>query len=396
MINKLTTQRILSIDVFRGITILVMIFVNEVSGVSGIPSWMKHVKANEDAMTFVDVVFPAFLFIVGMSIPFAVSNRLAKGDSMLKLIGHILWRSLGLIVLGLFMMNSEDDYHNTVMGISMPAWALLFYICAILVWNVYTFKQKHLHLLFKGIGVAGLIILAIIYRGRKDGMHHMEIGWWGILGLIGWAYLLASMIYLLLKGNMTGLLVAIGICLIYYIASQTPALHTAALHPFFSQAKHTEHASIVLCGIVLSLIFFNQLKDTSISQRFVYAGIFTITLFLLAFMLRPLFKISKIYATPSWCFYSAGICCIIFSGLYWLVDLKHHSNWTTFLRPAAANSLLVYLLPPIIYALMGLFNINLPDVLGSGLPGVIWCAFYAVALVYVVKGLNKLKIKLQL
>ncbi len=70
--NTLTTQRILSIDVFRGITILVMIFVNDVAGVSGIPGWMKHVSADADAMTFVDVVFPAFLFIVGMSLPFCI------------------------------------------------------------------------------------------------------------------------------------------------------------------------------------------------------------------------------------------------------------------------------------------------------------------------------------
>ena len=80
MHNSLTTQRIRSIDVFRGITILVMIFVNDVAGVSGIPGWMKHKPADADAMTFVDVVFPAFLFIVGMSLPFAINSRLAKGD----------------------------------------------------------------------------------------------------------------------------------------------------------------------------------------------------------------------------------------------------------------------------------------------------------------------------
>jgi heparan-alpha-glucosaminide N-acetyltransferase len=42
MYNSLTTQRVLSIDAFRGIPILVMIFVNELAGVQGIPAWMKH------------------------------------------------------------------------------------------------------------------------------------------------------------------------------------------------------------------------------------------------------------------------------------------------------------------------------------------------------------------
>ena len=116
MINQLSSQRILSIDALRGITILVMIFVNELAGVSGIPAWMKHMPADADAMTFVDVVFPAFLFIVGMSIPFAINRRLSKGDNFMKLQGYILWRALGLLVLGFFMVNAEDGYNEAAMG----------------------------------------------------------------------------------------------------------------------------------------------------------------------------------------------------------------------------------------------------------------------------------------
>ncbi len=135
MINSLTSQRIRSIDVFRGITILVMIFVNDVAGVSGIPAWMKHKAADEDAMTFVDVVFPAFLFIVGMSMPFAINRRLSRGDSFWKLQGHILWRTLGLLVLGFFMVNSGGG-NQKFMIIPKAAWSLLFYLSAILVWIV--------------------------------------------------------------------------------------------------------------------------------------------------------------------------------------------------------------------------------------------------------------------
>ncbi|HTN08206.1 DUF5009 domain-containing protein, partial [Agriterribacter sp.] len=104
---SLKPQRILSIDAFRGITILVMVFVNELAGIRDIPQWMKHVPADADAMTFVDVVFPAFLFIVGMSLPFAINNRVKKGDSFLQLQWHIVWRTLGLLVLGVFMVNGE-------------------------------------------------------------------------------------------------------------------------------------------------------------------------------------------------------------------------------------------------------------------------------------------------
>ena len=84
-------NRVLSIDVFRGITIFIMVFVNELSGVENIPAWMKHLPADVDGMTFVDLVFPAFLFIVGMSIPFAIQARTDKGDSTSTIFKHIFF-----------------------------------------------------------------------------------------------------------------------------------------------------------------------------------------------------------------------------------------------------------------------------------------------------------------
>src|SRR5437762_8603018 len=129
--NQLTNDRILSIDAFRGITILVMIFVNELAGIRDVPSWMKHMPKDSDAMSFVDVVFPAFLFIVGMAIPFAIHRRLAKGDSFFQLQQHILFRTLGLLVLGFFMVNAEGGYDEKAMGIPISLWALLFFVAVI-------------------------------------------------------------------------------------------------------------------------------------------------------------------------------------------------------------------------------------------------------------------------
>src|SRR6185295_6341634 len=124
MINQLTGLRVLSIDAFRGITILVMIFVNELHGVSGIPSWMKHMPADADAMTFVDLVFPSFLFIVGMSIPFAFNARLLKGDSAKIIWTHTLKRALALIIIGVYMVNAEYGYAESKMFITPAFWGL--------------------------------------------------------------------------------------------------------------------------------------------------------------------------------------------------------------------------------------------------------------------------------
>ncbi len=98
-------SRVLSIDIFRGLTMLVMIFVNDLAGVKGLPWWNYHLPRGIDGMTYVDMVFPAFLFIVGMSVPLAIERRLEKNPSQLSLWKHILLRFAALAVLGIFLAN---------------------------------------------------------------------------------------------------------------------------------------------------------------------------------------------------------------------------------------------------------------------------------------------------
>lgn len=120
--ENLFSQRIISVDAFRGITIFVMIFVNELSLVSNVPQWLRHMPASADAMSFVDVVFPAFLFIVGMSIPFAFNARLRKNHTPQNIWHHTIQRSIALIVMGVFMVNAEYGYDESKMLISSAFW----------------------------------------------------------------------------------------------------------------------------------------------------------------------------------------------------------------------------------------------------------------------------------
>lgn len=394
--NKLTSQRILSIDAFRGITILVMIFVNELAGVRDIPAWAKHMHADEDAMSFVDAVFPAFLFIVGMSIPFAINNRLKKGDSFWQLQIHILFRTLGLLVLGVFLVNTEGDYNEALMGMSINLWALLFFVAVILIWKVYYTTNKTVVLILKVIGFAGLAVLAFIYKGENG--EHITPRWWGILGLIGWAYLYSCIAYQLFKGNIWLIILLIAVCMGIFVASHTESMKDIEwLLWTHAQSGNAIHTSLTLSGMVLSLIFFQMDKPAGESNRFISAFIFTLVLFVPGYLLRPAFKISKIHATPTWALYSAGFCCIVFIFLYWLIDKMHIERWTSFFKPAASNPLLTYIIPDIIYFLTALLGISLfPDSLRYGLPGTLWSAFFAVAVMAIVILLNKLKIKLQL
>src|SRR4051812_17532800 len=79
--NVNPTSRFNSIDAFRAVTMLLMIFVNDLWTLENVPAWLGHADMMEDRLGFSDVIFPAFLFIVGMSVPLAIDGRLNKGES---------------------------------------------------------------------------------------------------------------------------------------------------------------------------------------------------------------------------------------------------------------------------------------------------------------------------
>src|SRR5437016_14466000 len=115
--------RITSIDALRGLVIFTMIFVNDIAGAKRAPWWMKHFSDNfkGSGMTFVDLVFPAFLYIVGMSIPFALGARIARGEKMWRILAHVLVRTLSLLVIGILMVNAEGGPSGKQMGWSRTA-----------------------------------------------------------------------------------------------------------------------------------------------------------------------------------------------------------------------------------------------------------------------------------
>src|SRR5258708_24878456 len=100
-------QRLASVDIFRGLTMVIMIFVNDLASVRGLPWWNYHMKANVDFMTYVDMVYPFFLFAVGVSIALAFRQRLNKNSSLPALWLHVIGRSLSLVLLGLIFTNPK-------------------------------------------------------------------------------------------------------------------------------------------------------------------------------------------------------------------------------------------------------------------------------------------------
>ena len=395
LLTRLPLRRVLAIDAFRGLTILLMIFVNTLAGVRGMPAWLRHTPAHGDGMTFPDVIFPAFLFIVGMSIPFATMQRLAAGDTSWQLGRHVLARTLGLLVLGVFMVNAEEGYNEQAMPMSIGLWSLMFYGAAILVWSVYRFRNKTPEAALRLAGVAVLVALGLLFRGGADGSKWLAPQWWGILGLIGWAYLFASTMFLLARGRILPLVAALLACVIYYCLAHLHAVQSSTALKLLAQTDNAVDTSIALCGVMTSLIFFNASGEGA-PQRFGAALLLVLALLAIGALLQPYYGISKIDAAPSWALYSAAICMALFGFLYWLIDLQGAQSWTAFLHPAAANPLLAYIIPGIVYALMQSLHVALPASLTEGMTGLVWSGAYAAAVLALVAGLNRLHIKLRL
>ena len=148
--------RIASIDIFRGLTMLVMIFVNQLGEMNGLHWWTRHMPANINGMTYVDMVFPFFLFIVGMSLPLAIQHRLNKGDSEFGLWVHVTTRSVGLMVLGLILAN-RDNVSSQLTHMGANAWTFFALLGAILFWISYPNSLRHKSL-FRALKIAGLVL----------------------------------------------------------------------------------------------------------------------------------------------------------------------------------------------------------------------------------------------
>lgn len=395
-------SRVESIDVFRGLTIFIMILVNDLASVRDIPGWLKHMPAEIDGMTFVDVVFPTFLFIVGMSIPFALNKRIRKGETFTQIWMHILTRTLGLLVLGFFMVNVHF-YNERLAGLDNEIWTMLIFVFAILVWNQYpqTENKKNIAaIVLRLTGITGLIMLAIIFKGGTEGnIIWMQTRWWGILGLIGWAYLTSCLFYFLFKKYHSAVIGSAAFLFLLFIGDKEGAL--GFLSPvggiIWIGGFIGTHSAITMIGVSVSMLFLREYKELTPARRILWILTFALILYLCGSFLRPLYIISKNLATPSWGLISASVSAAIFAFLYWLVDLKKINRWSFIIKPAGTNPLLAYILPDLIYPLFTLFGMSFYSrALGSGLIGLMRSIVFAFIIVGLTNLLTALKVKLHL
>lgn len=385
--------RIQSLDVFRAITMFLMLLVNEYAGVKGLPHWMYHASVKEDMMGFSDIIFPAFLFAMGMAVPFAVQNRLKKGDSPLQVVLHVLLRTVALVVMGLFTVN-KGSYDAAASGLPSAWYSLLMVTGFFLVWNLYPKAEGGKKYVFMGMKVAGIALLVYLLwifvpkEGQSFGTK-----WWGILGLIGWSYLGTSLVYLITRSR------------VGWAAGATVVLVACCLLTFTGVFRGTWVQSIPSQPVLYTLsvagmlasILMQRYGDIKNPSRF-YGVMLALAIVSLgcALVSHQYWIISKMQATPTWLFY----CCAMFfpavAILHFLCDVRGKASWFAFIKPAGTLTLTCYMIPYITGNLMNLLHIHWPAFTYTGWEGFIRCAIYSLAAVWIAWLFSKIHIRLKL
>ncbi len=406
----LVLDRVASVDTLRGLTIALMVFVNDLGPAA--PAFLHHIHPSDaDGMTVADVVFPSFLFIVGVSIPLAFEAAGRAGIALRRQVGHILGRTAALLIMGVIEFNSGRSVPNRT-------WDLLAFVALILAWCSVPQAPGRSRLVWlglKGLGIVGLLVALATFRrapvatdillyGHVDQWVWFRTGWWGILGLIAWAYLTVSILYLILGARREWLMGALACLMLLHLGTHdNELLHRFvtkswmapaqgviaalqrgynAVNGYVSLGEATGSlAAVTMAGCLLgSVLRRSETQVTTHRARLGWAATFALGLFLAGVLLDTFEGINKNAATPTWCCWSAALALLVWMFLYLIMDVLGWRGWSLVIRPAGANPLLAYFLHPITVWLVGLSGLSILDYTGSADPRVVVGGSAAMAL----------------
>jgi predicted acyltransferase len=243
-----------------------------------------------------------------------------------------------------------------------------------------------------------MIYCAFTFQGRH-GRHVITLSpfsinteWYGILGIIGWSYLFAAIVYLAFRHHRTALLGCLALLLCLYPADRKGLFDGFWLDKIFGIGEIGAHASIVVAGTLLATLLVSS--DTATARA---RARFTILLAAgfaaAALLLAGLYGISKNNATPSWCLWSCAITALLWLLFYLITDVRPVTFVAQPLCAAGRNVLLAYLLSEMLPSPFGLIPFDQT-------PGLAWfvfrCAAWAFLLLCLTAGLNRIGFRLKL
>ena len=394
-------NRIISIDVFRGVTMFLMIWVNDFWTLNSIPKWLKHAELGEDYLGFSDLIFPWFLFAMGMSIPFSFENRLKKGETNFKIWKHIVFRTIALLIMGLFHMNMEM-YNHDLSLIPKSYFVMLSTAAFFMIWNMYPRSipnNKLIYKIFPIIGMFILMIMLLIYKGKDYNNNPLgfSIHWWGILGLIGWVYGISASSYFIFRKSIFSLIIAFFICLVLNVMSSSGFSYNI----FSWQNKDWIPGSgglqaLTFGGILTSLVLIKFKSKEKI--RYLYAIILCmgVIAFILGLISHRFFIISKIGGTPTWVLLSLSTGLFIYIYIYWLVDIKRKIGWYKPIQIAGSATLTCYLIPYFYNSFRTILGFQLPMFFTTGIIGLIKSVLYSFIIIAISWSFSKIRVQLKI
>jgi len=162
--------RLASLDALRGLDMFwivggssVAVAAAKASGMSWlewVPVQMKHVPW--DGFRFYDLIFPLFLFMIGVAIPYALGKRLGRGDSRARIYGHLLFRVVVMIVLGMMVNGSLLTFDP----------------------KKFELTYSVLQMLALGYFVAAIFYLNLSLRNQIVATVVMLVGYWALLAFV--------------------------------------------------------------------------------------------------------------------------------------------------------------------------------------------------------------------
>lgn len=322
MTNNISqSNRLLSLDMFRGFTIMGMILVNNPGSWSHIYPPLEHAEWN--GCTFTDLIFPFFLFIVGVAMTFSFRKRAAQTDSQRGLVIQIFKRTLVLFGLGLFL--NWFPFFDIVTG-RIPGVLQRIALCYFFVsWILLYLKPKWQWI------TAGLL-LAIYWIGMK---------------------------FIPVPGYGAGVLSPEG-SFCWYLDNLLLAGHTWKFAP--AAGFDPEGVWSTLTAIVTTLLgaFTGKWLQTDRPRQSILIGLFVgANLSLLAgYILTIWFPYNKNLWTVSYVFHTAGLAAHFLAMFYWLVDMQGYKKTVTPFVIFGSNAIFVYVLSSAVANLLGIIQIT--------------------------------------
>lgn len=369
----MTKERLTSLDVFRGFTILLMTIVNNPGSWAAIYPPLEH--AEWHGCTPTDLVFPFFVFIMGTAIPFAMPTKQFDGAVFNK----IMVRSLRIFCLGLFLSCFSRIHLFGLEGIPLLAIRLIiaFAVAYALLGN-FSLKVKT----FLAVGIF-VILIGLAYSGLE---HFEDTRIPGVLQRIGIVYFFASILYL--KTNMkTQLIVATSILIGYWLLMTfvpVPGVGPANFEKgtnlaawldnlllnghLWSVSKTWDPEGILstlpaigtgILGMCIGQLLNLPISKIEIAKKTAIAGVMLI---IVGLLWNIIFPINKSLWTSSYVLYTAGIATICLTILYYIIDIANYKKWTKLFLIWGVNPMIVFFFSGIIPRVMSSIKVQNPEV----------------------------------